>query len=571
MRFLHPGVLWWLPLALLPLVLHLLGRRRRRERPFPWVWLLAQAQHQGRYRSRPVEWLVLFLRMLALALALLALAGPRWGALPVIRTVALDASGSMYRPGTSLTRMLPQLRLWWPEARWVTFADRILPRYQRTDLATRYAVLRSLPGPVLVLTDGQASGFVGLHRSPIPWVVVLLGDSQRPNVQVEALTALSPYTLKGFPLRVRVRLRNFGDQPARRILTLEGREALHRQVEIPAKGEWETDLQVVPDAEGHVQATLRPADDFPCDDHRDLVVQTVGRQDLAWVGSSSPVLQALVQPEGTPALFRVHRFPRVPNPAQLAPYSVVLFYGVSAPGPSFRSWLLHTRQRILIFDTTGTWARLLGLQADPPQNLRVDGEALRATPLTGSGHIQVQSDEGRAVVVEQGRVVLFGLDPDRAGPWVLTPAFVRLFYRLAVANADGITLANGVKAGTPWILPLPENTSPPYLLQGAGESRILSPSEHEGRPALRLTLLRAGYYRILAGTDTLARLTVVCPAEESDPVRASREQWQQVMAPGSRVLSWEELAASRPVDLRPGLLVAALLALALEAVLLRWK
>ena len=575
MSFLHPTLLWWLPLALLPVVLHLLGKRRRRERPFPWVGLLAEAQREGRYRSRPVEWLILALRVLALALVIVALAGPRWGPLPIFQTIAVDLSGSMQGLWPSVAQELQEIRERWPEARWVYFADRRLDRYQITSLRTRYQSLQQVSTPALVLSDGQASGLVGLGSQIGPWVVTLLGDSSRSNVALEELTPVAPYTLKGFPVRVRVRLRNYGSTPARRILSLQGQETLHRQVEVPAHGEWEDEIAVLPDGEGRIQASLRPEDPLPCDDHREGVVYTVAQQSLAWVGPPSPVLQALLEPQGVEPLFQVHRFPKLSTPAQVAPYAVVILHRLPAPDPTspLATWLRNPGQRVLVFDGQGTWAPLLGVRTDSLQSLRVQGETVRARPLTPppSGRVWVRCDNGQALVVEQGRVVLFGLDPDRAGPWVLTPDFVQLFYRLAVQDTFQVWTENGVPAGKSLVFPLPSEAHPPFVLEGPSGTQVLTPQVQAGRPVLTCTPIQQGFYRVLTATDTLARFTVVCPQEESDPTPASLAQWQQALAPGSQVLPWEQLRGVRNVDLRAWLLMAALLALALEALLLRWK
>ena len=571
MTFAHPGWLWLLPLALLPVILHLLGRRRRHERPFSWVRLLAEAQHEGRYRSRPLEWLILALRVLALALPILALAGARWGTLPAVRTVAVDVSGSIQGLQPRLSRVLPLLRERFPEARWVYFADRLLPRYQQTSLKTRYAVLQELGQPVLVLTDGQASGFVGLEPRPHDWIVVQIGDTLRSNVALEEALVPTPYGLPGLPLQVRVRLRNDDRRPARRVLTLRGRRPVHRQVNLPATGTVEVVESVVPGPEGRIQVSLSPEDDVPCDDHRELVVHQVQRLTLAWVGAPSVVLQALLEPQGVPHLFQVRRYHRWPSPATLQTFDGVLVNHLPppAPGTPLATWLRQAAPRVLVLDTTGAWARFLGMQAGPMTRMQVEEEELRATPLTpGPGdRVLLRSASGRPVAVAHGSVVLLGLHPDRSGTWPLTPGFVRFFYEQALKPRQGTVVRSGVPAGTAVQVPLPPNARPPFLLQGPVETRMLTPRPVNGTPTLVAEPIHSGFYRVLAAEDTLARFTVVCPAEESDPRVAPPERWHQM--PGVRVMSLRQFLKLRSVALAPWLLALALLALALEAVLLR--
>ncbi len=574
MSFGHPGFLWLLPLALLPVILHLLGRRRRQERPFSWVRLLAEAQREGRYRSRPLEWLILALRVLALALPILALAGARWGSLPEIRTIAVDVSGSMQGLQRQLTRIIPVLRERFPEAHWVYFADRLLYRFQATGLPTRYSVLQGLATPLLVITDGQASGLVRFQRPTGSWWVVLLADSTRQNMAVEAVETPAPYGLRGMPVRLRIRLRNYGPVPAQRVLTLQGATPVHQQVEVPGRSTVEVTQQVVPGPGGRVQISLSPADALPCDDRQDFVFQVIHRVSLAWIGPPSVVLQALLQPEEGHRLFDVRRFSQWPGPAVLQGFDGVLVTLRPPPkaGTPLASWLRRASARVLVFDTSGAWARFLGLSTGPMARFEVQGEALRARPVTpgATTRVLLRSTSGKVVVVEQGSVVLFGFDPDRAGTWPLTENFVRLFYEVALQPRHRGWVRNGVPAGTPVSIPLPPAARPPFVLEGPQEREILTPSQSQGgEPVLQVEPLRPGLYRVLAAEDTLARFTVACPGEESDPRPAPVTTWRQRLGNQGQVLSLSQFLQLRSDPLTPWLLLLALLALALEAVLLR--
>lgn len=104
MHFAFPAVLWALPAALLPLVIHLLSRRRARRVPFSDLAFLRRIQARALARTRLRQWLLVAARCLLLAALIVAYAGPvlRSGAAASGETadaldvvLLLDASYSM--------------------------------------------------------------------------------------------------------------------------------------------------------------------------------------------------------------------------------------------------------------------------------------------------------------------------------------------------------------------------------------------------------------------------------------------------------------------------------------------
>ncbi|MCU0606425.1 MAG: BatA domain-containing protein [Candidatus Edwardsbacteria bacterium] len=83
MSFLNPWALWFLPLAALPVLIHLFRRRPAAAIPFPDLRFLRESHAATWRRARLQELLLLALRVLAVAALVLALARPRAGlALP---------------------------------------------------------------------------------------------------------------------------------------------------------------------------------------------------------------------------------------------------------------------------------------------------------------------------------------------------------------------------------------------------------------------------------------------------------------------------------------------------------
>ena len=107
LAFLHPLLLWALPLAAVPVIIHILNRRRFKKVPWAAMEFLLKAMKRNRKRLRLEQWLVLLLRVLAVLLLIALVSRPQLGggALLGARThhvVILDDSASMtQRSGSS--------------------------------------------------------------------------------------------------------------------------------------------------------------------------------------------------------------------------------------------------------------------------------------------------------------------------------------------------------------------------------------------------------------------------------------------------------------------------------------
>ena len=98
--FLHPLLLWALPLALVPILIHLLNRRRYRTVRWAAMEQLLAALKRNRRRLRMEQWLLLAMRVLIVLLLIFAVSRPQTSGsvLGDVRThhvVCLDDSASM--------------------------------------------------------------------------------------------------------------------------------------------------------------------------------------------------------------------------------------------------------------------------------------------------------------------------------------------------------------------------------------------------------------------------------------------------------------------------------------------
>jgi hypothetical protein len=102
MTFLAPLLLWGLPLAALPIIIHLIHLHRRRTVPWAAMMFLLAAQRMNKGFSRLRQWLILAFRVLAIAALIFAITRPLaggWlgltGGTPDTVIVLLDRSASM--------------------------------------------------------------------------------------------------------------------------------------------------------------------------------------------------------------------------------------------------------------------------------------------------------------------------------------------------------------------------------------------------------------------------------------------------------------------------------------------
>lgn len=153
---LNPLLLWFLPLALVPVLLHLITRRRLQTRELSTFRFLMDSHLQQRRRLRFIEWLVMALRVSFILLIVFVLArpvvqgmgllSPREGGRDV--TLILDASPTMHLRSDTVAS----------HRRAVTAAGQLLDRLADDD---HVRLIRAGPTPNVL-----AQGFAG-RRAPL--------------------------------------------------------------------------------------------------------------------------------------------------------------------------------------------------------------------------------------------------------------------------------------------------------------------------------------------------------------------------------------------------------------------
>jgi hypothetical protein len=311
--FLHPWVLFGLPLAGLPLLLHLIQRRDPPTVEFPAVRYLVQVTEEHQRRLRLRHWLLLLVRTLLILALVLAAAGPSAplrqaaGHAPSALVLVLDdspSSGAVVAGTSRLTELRAAARRIFEraspsDALWLLTSDGVPRRGGPADLTGRVDSLQpgarrldlgealtaagevlatdSRPGVVAILTDLQATA---LSRArPGREVVVARPDDPPPaNMGVVAVDAgAQPWTPEGG--RVLVSVAGDSTVPAPVSAALGGRPG--RQALVAAGGSGSFQLSGAMPGWWTVRVSKAP-DEFRADDDRSALVRIAPIARAVW-------------------------------------------------------------------------------------------------------------------------------------------------------------------------------------------------------------------------------------------------------------------------------------------------
>lgn len=308
MNFTTPALLWALPAAAAPLLLHLLSRRRARRWPFPDMTLLRRVRAKALPRARLRQWLLVAARCGLLFFLILAYAGPVLEAGPgrgaataapqgLDLVLLLDASYSMGaveggRRRFDLAREAAAQLLRGLGASdrvaFGVFSDRLesaeplaleapaealaaLSRaslgFRGTDYAAALRAAYALPSEtgrrriILLLTDGAKHGLRGAWLEKPPQVEVYALSWEAPPPNSFLLSAGASADSAASKPRLRVRARAAAPGPLE--LWLEGRRVQSLALERP--GESTVGFSLPPGTSWAGKAALRP-DVLPADD-----------------------------------------------------------------------------------------------------------------------------------------------------------------------------------------------------------------------------------------------------------------------------------------------------------------
>ncbi len=556
--FLTPWALAALPLAALPLLLHLIQRRDPPTVEFPAVRYLVQVTQEHNRRLKLRHWLLLLVRTLLIVALVLAAAGPSApleeavSHAPSALVVVLDNSPSSSAVVAG-TRRLTDLKAAArrilargtpADALWLLTSDGVVRRggpddlvravdsvevsTRRMDLgealqlSAQVLVTETRPGGIVLLSDAQASA---LSAATVGVPVVLARPTGEPPLN-QGIARIDPGSQPWTPEGGTATVTITGDSgaPAPVSVVLSNRPP--RQALVPAGGSGSFTLGPAAPGWQRVRAS-KAADEFRADDDRAALVRVAPVAAASWdpadryVAAAAEVLlgSGRLRRGGDLAIGSLGRGASVvlppEDPAQLGALNRALERrGVP--------WRFGARARAPALSDSGP------LVGRVPVTRRHLLEPLRA----GRGSGVVATAAGQPWIVRAGDVVLVGSRFDPA--WTalpLTAGFVPLVDALVNRIARGeVALLEGAPGDA--IL------MPDLATQAAQEGRRWA---LEGGAAFRPP--EAGLYFILAGSDTIGGVSVnldpresrLAPAEPS----ALRSLW-----PGVRVVSLEDAAGA---------------------------
>lgn len=556
--FLTPWVLAALPLAALPLLLHLIQRRDPPTIEFPAVRYLVQVTQEHNRRLKLRHWLLLLVRTLLIVALVLAAAGPSapleqaGSHSPSALVLVLDnsPSSSAVVAGTRrltdlkaaarriLTRGTPADALWLLTSDGVArrgrpddlirAVDSVEVSTRRMDLgealqlSAQVLATEPRPGGIVVLSDAQASA---LSAAEVRLPVVLARPAGDPPAN-QGITRIDPgaqpWTPEGGIATVTVT----GDSGAPAPVSVVLASRPPRQALVPAGGSGSFTLGPAAPGWQRVQAS-KAADEFRADDDRAALVRVAPVAAARWDPADRYLAAAAEVLLGSGRLRRGNDLALGtlgPDASVVLPPEDPAQLGALNRALERRGvpWRFGSRASTPALSDSGP---LVGRVAVTRRHLL---EPLRA----GQGSGVVATASGQPWIVRAGDVVLVGSRFDPA--WTalpLTAGFLPLVDALVNRIARGeVALLDGAPGDA--IL------MPDLATHAAREGRRWPV---EGGAAFRAP--EAGLYYILAGRDTIGAVSVnldpretrLAPAEPG----ALRALW-----PGARLVSLGDAPAA---------------------------
>lgn len=248
MTFLEPLLLWGLPLALLPVIIHLFNRLRHRSIDWGAMMFLLSATRKSTRYARLRQWLILLFRVLALVGLILAVARPLAGgwlgwmfhAAPDVIVIVLDRSSSMEArmPGGNVSKRAEAARVLAESAKSFQETSRFVLFDTALRTPTEVGDPQALPQLSSAAATDTAADIPATLQAVVEWAernkvghfeIWLASDLQTSNWQPDGeqwkvLTA----QIVALPQTVRVRLLVFDQPPLAEAWSVSVMEVLRR-------------------------------------------------------------------------------------------------------------------------------------------------------------------------------------------------------------------------------------------------------------------------------------------------------------------------------------------------------
>lgn len=203
MSFLEPIMLYGLPLALLPVIIHLLNKLRHRTVKWAAMMFLLTANKTATRRARIRQWLILLMRVLAVAALVFVVSRPIAGGwmgrmfsgAPEAVIMILDRSISMETRINGITKRELALRLLTENAKPLQGRSRLILLDSATGFATEISEIDALPRLSIASGTDTAADIPSAIQRAIEWIqqnktgsaeIWITSDMQKSNWMPES-------------------------------------------------------------------------------------------------------------------------------------------------------------------------------------------------------------------------------------------------------------------------------------------------------------------------------------------------------------------------------------------------
>jgi len=275
LNFFNPGILWFLPLVVIPVLIHMFFRRRLKIIPFPAVIFLKRAMQRTIRRLKIYNLLLLLLRIATLLFLILSFARPyllttdtrgdialnhviiiddsmsmlcnnRWGrALKILKRILNELPSSARVAVFTLVRS--ETPVIFSENKEKVFEEiiRLNPVKLKGNLSSALLSASNLlknvksghPGNIVVISDMGKNNFKGITKINYEFPVYFIDvyDKNDSNLYIENMNKVSRVYIPGIEEEFKVRIHNNSTRPAQNvnvIFCVNKRKMKHKTISI---------------------------------------------------------------------------------------------------------------------------------------------------------------------------------------------------------------------------------------------------------------------------------------------------------------------------------------------------
>ncbi len=490
MSFQHASFLYALPLAVLPVLIHLFASKMQRRAPFPWIKLLVGAQYEGKRRRKLLEVLILILRTLAIASLIFLAAGPYRGELFKFKYIAVDNSPSARYDSLAVSKLVKKIKKEMHSIEIFYILDRLYSRPSNYDVAANFDILRKLRGKGIIVSDFQASN-VGSYRDSTSGVVKVPPPDD--VLKILAVKVEPGITMKGFEAHLKVFLRAKEKKAVRLNLYFNEKLITGGNFEVTSDSINVLTLKFIPTHGGVWKAEILPFDDLPEDNIRYFPLTVLEKLRVGIVGNNRFIAKALNP-------FKIKNYPlKVTNgltgDGELSKFDIIFLTDMKISYPALMNLLRYTENggKLVIFSDKIPDAILnvLGISGKPlnSSTVIIERDTLKFTSAMkfSGGKPLMHNIAGNSIVVFKkfaaGKCVLVGLPSDiNTSLFPISPTFVPFLYSLIEKLFNARSQMMIVEAGTPCM----------KLLSG---KEVVKTPQGQNIPCSQLKFKKIGLYR----------------------------------------------------------------------------